>query len=411
MPAASPKGQRSGFGRRLRRGLRRVLVGLFSLVVVLAIVLRWRYGGGRTDFPERIGEPLLPPSALEVVASFPGPPGNVAVSAQGRIFLSVHPEGHPEVKVVELVDGTPRPFPGPDWQQSRGVGADGQSLPFFESILGVRLDAQGRLWTVDNANHGLGQPRLLAFDIATGTLVDRWDVPRELAGLGSHLNDLQVTPDGRHVLVADASIFGLDPALLVYDVGTGQGRRVLSGHPSVQPEPYIPIVGGRTMQIFDLFAIRPGVDSMGIDVAGEWLYFAPLTAQRMYRARLSDLVDPRLAPADLADRVEDFAAKPMTDGIAMDTAGNLVLTDFPHDALQLLAADGHLTTLLRDPRLRWPDGLSYGPGPDGTGVADWLYVTSSALQRVIGRTPGQIRAAGPYHLFRIHMPAPGVAGH
>jgi hypothetical protein len=141
----------TGRGRRLGRWLGRGLLILLAGVVVLALGLRLRYGGGETRFPRRLGEPVRGAGELIAVASLPLPPGK-------------------------------------------------------------RIDRQGRLWTLDNANHGLGQPRLLAFDLASGELVQRHDFPRQLAPRGSHLNDLQVTPDGRHVLIADASIFGLDLA-------------------------------------------------------------------------------------------------------------------------------------------------------------------------------------------------------
>ena len=82
------------------------------------------------------------------------------------------------------------------------------------------------------------------------------------------------------------------------------------------------------------------------------------------------------------------------------------------DALQLLSPEGQLTTLVRDPRLRWPDGLSFGPCDAATSAAaDCLYVTCSALQLVIGRTPGQIRRAGPYQVYRLRRPRAGYAGH
>src|SRR6185369_8019570 len=100
------------------------------------------------------------------------------------------------------------------------------------------------------------------------------------------------------------------------------------------------------------------------------LAFAAVTARRMYRARVADLVDEGLAAADLAKRVEDFGDKPMTDGMSSDSAGTLVLTDPGHDALQLLAPDGTLQTLIRDPRLRWPDGLSFGPCSVGSSSGD-----------------------------------------
>jgi sugar lactone lactonase YvrE len=407
--------------RRWWRLLRRSLLALTVVLVALLLLVRLRYGGGRDGFPERLGPPLPGVPALEEVASLPLPAGNIAVSANGRVFFSMHPEARPAVKMVELVGGQPRPFPDASWQGPRGEGDDGVPLPFFDTPLGVRIDEEGRLWTVDNANHGLGQPRLLAFDVASGRLLARFDVGRELAPLGSHLNDLQVTPDGRWVFIADASIFGLHPALLVFDVAKGTARRLLAGHPAVTAEPWVPTVGGRRMRIFGLFTIAPGVDSIALDRRGEWLYFAALTARRIYRARVRDLVDEALAPPELARRVESFADKPMTDGLSIDLAGNLVATDFPHAALQLLSPRGELSTLVRDPRLRWPDGLSFGPcGDAGAGPpaaagapaapAHCLYVTCSALHQVIGRTPGQIRRAGPFQVYRLRMPEPGIAG-
>ncbi|HXT19657.1 MAG TPA: hypothetical protein VN923_02795, partial [Thermoanaerobaculia bacterium] len=154
----------------------------------------------------------------------------------------------------------------------------------------------------------------------------------------------------------------------------------------------------------------PGVDSIALDNHGK-LAFAAVTARRMYRVKVADLVDEQLPAAELASRVEDFGDKPMTDGMSADAAGNLVLTDPGHDALQLLSPEGQLTTLVRDPRLRWPDGLSFGPCGAGLAPADCLYVTCSALHQVIGRTPGQIRRAGPYQVYRLRMPRPGYAGH
>jgi len=63
-----------------------------------------------------------------------------------------------------------------------------------------------------------------------------------------------------------------------------------------------------------------------------------------------------------------------------------------------------LRTLVRDERLRWPDGLSFGP--DG-----WLYVTCSALDEVILRSAEEIHASAPYQIFRFRPGANGVPGH
>ncbi len=374
------------------RWLARTAAAIFGLLAVLVLGLWVRYGGGE-HFEDRTTEPELPASALEVVADLDWPPGNIAVSEEGRVFFSFHPEAGPPMQVAELVDGEPVAYP-PQLPEELA----------YQSVLSLRIDRQGRLWVLDNANHGTGTPRLLAFDLATGEVAYRFDFPPEIAGPGSHLNDFQVSPDGRRIYIAEASIFGKTPALVVHDVEAGESRRLLEGHESVTPEHYVPVVQGREMIVFGIFAIRPGVDSIALDRRGEWLYFAPVTSNHMYRVRRADLDDPSLSPDQLAARVERFALKTMSDGITTDLDDNVYLSDPDESAIVLLQPDGSLRTLLKDPLLRWPDGFSFGP--DG-----WLYVTCSALHHVIMRSGSHLRSQAPYQIFRFRPGPLGIPGH
>lgn len=374
------------------------LLGLFGLLLAALLALLYvRYGGG-ADFPDRTGTPRLRGNILELVASLPTPPGNVAVSADGRVFASLHPEAGPRTKIVEIVQGEARPFPNAAFQSG-----DGEPR-WFRNVIALRIDRQDRLWTLDNGDHGLHPGRLLAFDLKSGEVAHEFEFPRSVAGLGSHLNDFQVAADGKVIYIAEASFFAKTPALVVYDVERRAARRLLQGHPSVTPEAYTPVVGGRRMVAFGLVSIRPGVDSIALDSRGEWLYFAPVTSGHLYRARTADLRDEALSAGELASRVETWAEKTMSDGITMDLAGNVFLTDPEHSAIMQLRPDGALETVVKDDRLRWPDGFSWGP--DG-----WLYVSCSALHQIIGMPPWTYDDHAPYQIYRLKPGTQGVPGH
>jgi sugar lactone lactonase YvrE len=376
--------------------LARIVVILGAVAGVLLLAIRLLLGGGeRLD--DRTGAPLLPATALEVVVDLDYPPGNVAVSPEGRVFFTLHPDGRPPAKVLELVDGKPLPYPSAEFQ-------DGAVAPHFQSILSIRIDRHGRLWVLDYAEYGRGQPRILAFDLKANQLAHSYDFPSEVAGMLSMLNDFQVSPDGKTIYIAETSPILQQPALIIYDVEKQRSRRVLDGHVSVKAENYIIQAPGRDMIIYGIYNMRIAVDSIALDPKGEWLYYGPVTGGRLYRVRAADLSNEALGADELAARIEDFAAKTLSDGITMDNDGNIYLSDIEHSAVVRLGQDRRLLTLLKDPRLRWPDGFSWGP--DG-----WLYVTCSSLQHVLFVSAERMQANAPYHIYRFKPGATGVPGH
>jgi sugar lactone lactonase YvrE len=380
----------------MKRFLKIFIVAIVAVFVLLVVFIRVRYGGGEY-FEDRTSNPILPSTALEVVADVEKPPGNIAVSESGRIFFTFHPEAQPEIKLAELVNGKPTPYPNAEFQKSE------KGTPHFDTVLSVRIDRQNRLWALDYANHATGQPRLLAFDLNTNQIAHQYDFPSDIAGLGSMLNDFNIDPEGQKIYIAESSIFKKTPAIIVYDITAKKARRLLENHPSVQAEPFIARLPGRDMVIFGIFTIRPGVDSIALDKKGEWLYYAAVTSSNLYRIKTADLNDQSLTADSLAAKVETFAPKTMSDGISMDLDGNVYITDMEHSAILALGQDRKLKTLLKDERLRWPDGLSFGPD-------NWLYMTCSSLHHVIFQSAAHIKSQAPYQIFRFKPGPAGVPG-
>ena len=371
--------------------MKNVLLLLLTLLLAVAITAWFRYGGGQ-PYPDLTSAPLLREDQLQEVLSYPLPIGNVAVSRTGRLFFTVHPEARPKGnKLLEYVNGAAVPYPGTR-----------QQAELFDTVLGVAIDRQNRLWTIDHGNHGIRSARLLAFDIGTGKVVHDHRLPPEIAPAGSFLQDLQVSADGRTVIIADASFWRKQPAIIVHDVESATARRVLESHTSVAAENYVIAHGDTQMRFFGgLVSLRGGID--GIALGPDWLYYGALSGSTLYRVRLRDLRDAELPAAQLAKRVEAYSAKPLSDGLSIDVDGNVYITDVEHSAVFVVGEDREPRTLLRSPRIRWPDALSFGP--DG-----WLYVADSALQDVVLRPQELIEANSPYGIFRFSPGAEGVPG-
>ena len=371
--------------------MKHVLLLLLIVLVATAATAWIRYGGGE-PYADLTRTPILQQEALEEVLSYPLPIGNVAVSATGRIFFTVHPEARPKGnKLLEFADGAAVPYPGTR-----------QQAELFDTVLGIAIDRQGNLWTIDHGNHGTRSARLLAFDLDSGEIIHDHRLPAEIAPAGSFLQDLQISADGRTIIIADASFWRKRPAIIVYDVESATARRVLESHPSVSAEKFVIAHGDNEMRFFGgLVALRGGID--GIALGPEWLYYGALSGSSLYRVRLSDLRDKKLPPAQLARRVEHYSAKPLSDGLSTDVEGNVYVTDVEHNAIFRVGKDREPMTLIRSPRVRWPDALSFGP--DG-----WLYVADSALQEVVLQPRENIDANGPYGIFRFRPGAEGVPG-
>ena len=368
--------------------MNKILLFLVGLTLVLTSVVWLRHGGG-DPYPDLSTPPVLPGSALEEVLSYPQPIGNVAVNADGRTFFTVHPEARPQGnKLLEFVDGASVPFPD---------GASQSTL--FDTVLGVAIDRYNRLWTIDHGNHGMRTARLLGFDVETGELLHDQRFTSDIAPAGSFLQDLQVSADGRTIVIADASFWRKKPALIVYDLESASARRILESHISVSAENYVIENQGRTMTFGGgVVALRGGVD--GIALGEEWLYYGALSGSKLYRIKLDDITDSSAPDSQIAARVERYATKPLSDGLSTDVEGNVYIAGIEYNSIYVVGEDREPKTLIRSTRVRWPDALSYGP--DG-----WLYIADSALGDVILKSHEHIDAAGPYRIFRFQ---PGVAG-
>jgi hypothetical protein len=189
--------------------------------------------------------PILPESALDIVAELETPPGNIAVSATNRIFFNFHPEYHPNpTKVAELLNRTSWiPFPSLEFQQS------------IVTCLSMRIDSKSRLWLLDFVQHGTtGSPTLYGIQLAktrgqADTHYLNYSFPSNVAGFGSMLNDFQVDPTGQFIYIADTSILGGTPSLVVFSIADQRSHRILSSHHSMFGSAFFFYVGSVLLRL------------------------------------------------------------------------------------------------------------------------------------------------------------------
>jgi hypothetical protein len=383
--------------------MKRIL--LWSGVVIAAVLLVFvgvfylMFGGRGKQFPSKATGQILPDSAMEIVAKLSEPPGNIAVSRDNRLFITFHAESRPDFKVLEIVGGKPIPYPNEEFQHERPNGA-----PYFDQVFNVRIDRQNRLWTLDHGFHGLKKPRLMAFDLATNNLVHDIVLPPDIAGIGSYIQDMQIDSTGEHIYIADIGVVAKKPAIIIYNTKTRTARRVLERDVSVTEEPYEINAQGRTMYpLGGLYWMHPALDPIALDKRDEWLYFAPMAGDKLFRVRTSDLNNTALSKEQLSSRVEVYAQKSQCDGLSMDVENNIYVTSIEDGAINIIGKDRQQKTLIKHPKMRWPDGLSFG----GDG---YLYIADSDIPDVMMKSKAHIAASAPFYIFRFKPLANGIAG-
>lgn len=331
----------------------------------------------------------------------------MTVAPDGSFLLSISFQEKPQNRVVAVnKKGDSQPFPNLEISQA----AKDQSL-LLDAVEGMQVDKVGIVWMLDNGRRNEFPPKLVAWDFDQKKLhrVIHFAPPAVLPD--SLLHDLAVDPDFPFVYLSDPAN-GMDAALIVVDVTTGLARRVLQGHPSVVPEEgtELEIDGQRRQPVRldgSVATSQGGVNPIALDRKGEWLYFGPMRARRLYRIRAEHLRNADLSPDKLAGLVEEYATKPVCAGISLDSKGNVYVSDLGAKGIGMIAAGSKQYRLLAtDSRLIWPDGLGFGT--DGK----LYFFTNVRKGRAVEPASSMLGPELPTtnYLFRLQTPGSGRVG-
>ena len=321
----------------------------------------------------------------------------VAVSPEGRVFTN-YPywlDRHANA-VVEIRNGKPLPYPDTKWNSFK-KGDPGSTT--FVCVQAVVADDKGYLWIVDAAGIGLGPVYKNANKVVKVRLSDNsieriYRFPEQVAGADSYLNDIRIDNSNGYAYMTSSSNGGI----VVLNIVSGESRLVLQDDSSVKSDPsYHFTFNGKEFSMAD--GSIPKIHSDGIALSPDkaWLYYKPLTDDKLYRVETKLLRDFATPLRTIADKVQDLGHFVTTDGMVFDKAGNLSFGDLERSSIVKITPDLEMHTLITDPEnLIWPD--SYSVSQNG-----YLYISLSQIQLMPWFNNNIDKTEKPYRIVRLKI--------
>lgn len=321
----------------------------------------------------------------------------VAVAKDNRVFVN-YPywlDTH-SYSVVEVKDGKPVPYPNAEWNSFK-KGEDGQNK--FVTVQSVVTDEKGFLCVVDAAGIGLGKvyqhsSKVVKINLANNKIEKIYRFPENVVSEDVYINDIRVDNENGFAYLTNSNTGGI----VVLNINTGDSRLVLANSPSVKSDPnyhFSPL--GTELKKGDGSLLKVNSDGIALTPDNQYLYYKPLTDNRLYRIKTDLLRDFKASEAVLNKSVEDLGKFITTDGMIFDKKGNLYLGDLEKNSIVKITPDLKMQTIVEDDeKLIWPD--SYSISDDG-----YLYISNSQIQLMPWFHNGKEQFKKPFKVFRIKI--------
>lgn len=320
----------------------------------------------------------------------------IAKEEGGRLFIN-YPRWSDIYKYAVTVAngataGSAIPYPN-DTMNKWSPGQPGQNK--WVCVQSSYVDDNGNLWIIDPA-----APKLKNIQGAGAKLVKmnkQTNRPEHIYSLMSilpdtaYVNDVRVDTDKAFAYLTESKGGGI----VVVDLASGKMKRVLSTHPSTKSDPaYKYIIDGRELMKEGKPA-KFNSDGIALSPDRAWLYYKPLTDDKLYRIKTEYLRDWKVSDTALNSKVEDLGHFASTDGMIFDKSGNLYFGDLQNYQMIKIDKDLKMTTLVQDTRLIWPDSYAIADG--------YLYISCSQIQMQPEYNNGVDKRITPYEVYRLKL--------
>lgn len=292
-------------------------------------------------------------SSLKAAISVPNATTNgVAIAPDGRVFMVIQKQKGQDVpQIAEFVDGQLRPYPDASWNGWQ-PGSDASHA--FVHANSIRFGLDGTLWVVDfgSADTGIPTvphgPKLVGINVATGQVVKTVYLDKATKPT-SAVDDVRF--NGDHAYLTDAGW----PGIIVVHMPEGSMYRVLNDQPSTTAQKPL-VAEGRQLQGKDGQPVFFHADQLEVSPDGATLYYQPCSGP-MSAIATQYIDDHGVSDAERTQHVRQFVNNGTAGGTAIDSKGNVYVSDTQHDAVLRVSPAGKVETLVQDPRLVWVDAM------------------------------------------------------
>lgn len=317
----------------------------------------------------------------------------IAIANGSNLFVN-YPrwEGPFRYSVIEALKDTVKPFPDLN-MNSWKTGETGQNK--WVCVQSVYFDKNNNLWVLDPAAPQIkkiqgGGAKLEKYDIKNGKLLKSYFFNRIISDT-SYVNDVRIDESRQFAYLTDSKTGGI----VVVDLSSGNMKEVLKGHSSTVSDPsFTFIIDGHELMKNGKPA-KFNSDGIALTPDGEWLYYKPLSDDKLYRIKTEYLRNQGLKDTALQNKVEDLGHFTTTDGMIFDETGNLYLGDLQHNSIIRIDKNLKMTTLVQDERLIWPDSYAIANG--------YLYISCSQIQKQPDYNNGVNKRTTPYAVYKLKL--------
>jgi len=261
-----------------------------------------------------------------------------------------------------------------DWSDGPEVGDVG-----IASTIGIKSDTNGVVWILDMGSKE-SPAKIVAWDTRANTLHKVIEIPASVTVPISFLQDFALDEKRGKIYIADMTFTKpaseMKPAFIVVDIATGKARRILERDARLMAVERDVIINGNLMGFKDSDGnAKPwhlALNAISIDPAFEYVYFATINGEDIFRIPAAILADDTLDRAAIASKIETYGKKGPNDGFIVDGKGRVFSGDTEKNAVTV-STNVETRIVAKDRTLlRWPDGFAFAP--DGT-----LYVVANQL--------------------------------